>query len=145
MNIKTSHRPYHGQKDAERFAVDFIKSRGMVSQSVLEEMYEDYLRVVEKHYDKYFGADFELVCDDSKERKNKCLENLSNHGNYEIFHDIVTINVREANRLGYRAPTGLKFKEKWYMTRDYAEAKGYPVHDTASWDKNSTKLKNILF
>ena len=140
-NIRTSGRPYHNQKDAEHFAVDYINKRGMVSQSVLEDEYGDWLNEMHENYEKDFDADLELVCGDGTERKNKCMENLSNHGVYEIDHDIVTINVREANRLGYKTPSGLKFNDKWFMKREHAKRMGYPIHDTVSWDKNANRLK----
>jgi len=139
-NIRTTGRPYHSQKDAEMFAVEYIKEHGAVAESVLEDAYDEFLHEMHKRYEELFEADLEMVCDEKKERRYKCLENLSNHGNYEIYHDIVTVNIREANRLGYKSPYGLKFKEKWYMTRNRAERYGYPIHDTVSWDNNEKKL-----
>jgi hypothetical protein len=134
-DIRHEGRPYHTQADAEEFAVNFIKIHGMVSQSNLEAAYEDWLSEV----DTIHEADQEMVCSESKERMYKCLENLSNHGVYEIDHDIVTINIREANRLGYKTPGGLKFREKYFARRDMADRMGLPVHDTTQWDKNYTR------
>jgi len=135
IDVRHEGRPYHNQHDAEQFSVDFINKHGLVSQATLEASYEQWLHDVDRIYE----ADEETVCNDSKERMHKCLENLSNHGVYEIDYDIVTINVREANRLGYRTPGGLKFVGQHYARRDVAERYGYPVHDTTKWDKNWTR------
>jgi hypothetical protein len=143
-SIKGSGRLYHNQADAELFAVEYIKEVGAVEETVLEDAYDEWLRQWHENYDTVYEADTEMVCDDKKERRNKCLENLSNHGVFEIEHDIVTINVREANRLGYKTPGGLKFKGKWYMTRVRAERDGYPVHDTVDWDNNITRLLKLV-
>jgi len=139
-SIKGTGIPFHGQAAAELFAADYIHEVGVVAQSVLEDAYDEWLHEMHRKYEDEFPADFEMVCGDSKERRFKCLENLSNHGNYEITHDIVTVNIRECNRLGHRTPGGLKFREKWFMTRKRAEGYGYPVHDTALWDNNINKL-----
>ena len=132
---------FNGQQIAEQFAADFITDRGAVSESVLEAAYDEFLLELHEDYERDFEeVDNELVCDDTKERKYKSVENLSNHGIFEIIYDIVTLNVREANRLGYRTPGGLKFKGKWYMTRKRAESGGYPIHDTVAWDNNINKF-----
>jgi len=141
-NIKATGRPFHSQRDALDFAVSFIREHQAVSESTLEISYDEYLRGVHKfdNYDETFEADLEMVCSDTKERRNKNMQNLSNHGIFEMDYDIVTINIREANRLGYKTPGGLKFSEKWYMTRRRAEQSGYPVHDTVAWDNNIKRL-----
>ena len=132
---------FNGQAIAEQFAADFITDKGAVSESVLEAAYDEFLHELHKNYERDFEeVDSELVCSDTKERKYKSVENLSNHGIFEITYDIVTINTREANRLGYRTPGGLKFTGKWYMTRKRAERSGYPVHDTVAWDNNINKF-----
>lgn len=127
MCIRTEERDYTPQHILEEIAVPLIRKRGGAS-------FSEILAAVEAEV-KHVDADDELVCKGTRRRISKLLENTSNHGTLELNHNILTLSVREANRLGYKAPSGLKFKEVWYMTAAYAKLHGYPTLDTTNWNR----------
>jgi hypothetical protein len=135
MCIRNEARDYTPESIITSIVVPFIKKVGGAGFGTILDMVKDTLWN-DPDYRERFAADNELICGKNHvARMSKILQNTSNHGGLELNHNIVTLASREANRLGYKTPSGLKFKETWYMTRKFADRHGYPVHDTTEWDK----------
>ncbi len=119
------------------------KTAGVISSTDVLKKCQKVLEKTWPNYKTEFkAADYVRVCGGTKPRILKILENSSNHGPFELDHQIFTVNNTLANERGFSLSNGQKFKGVYFISADALAKmpKKIPVLKTLLWDNNHLRI-----